>query len=104
MLTNILILLFSILLIYQIFFNNDNLIESFDNKYNNYKYNPNNTSILSEQNAGNIEFLKKQINKFAPLNDKVQDLSGNITNLSKQIDSLIQAQQQYAESVSSVDV
>jgi TolA-binding protein len=99
MLTNILILLLSILLIYQIFFNNDKLIESFDNKYN-----PNNVSILSQQNAGNIDALKKQIEQLLPLNGKVQDLSGNVTNLSKQIESLIQTQEQYAKSVSSIKV
>ena len=66
--------------------------------------NPNNSLILAQQNAGNIDVLKKQVEKLLPLNGKVQDLSGNVTNLSQQINSLIQTQQQYAQSVSSIKV
>jgi methyl-accepting chemotaxis protein len=104
MVINILILFFSILLIYQIFLANFNLIEKFDNNCQYDTNNPNNVGILSQQNAGNIDALKKQIEQLLPLNGKVQDLSGNVTNLSKQIESLIQSQQQYAESVSSIKV
>ena len=103
MLINILILLFSILLIYQIFLANFNSMETFENCQFDTN-NPNNVGILSQQNAGNIDALKKQVEQLLPLNGKVQDLSGNVTNLSKQIESLIQSQLQYAESVSSIKV
>ena len=102
----ILILIFSLLLIYQIFLVNQNTIyrERFDTYQSYDQNNPNNVAILSQQNAGNIDVLKKQVEKLLPLNGKVQDLSGNVTNLSQQINSLIQTQQQYAESVSSIKV
>lgn len=104
MLINILILFFSLLLIYQIILANINLIETFDNYQNIDTSNPNNVGILSQQNAANIDALKKQVEKLLPLNGKVQDLSKNVSNLSKQVDTLIKTQQEYAQSVSSIKV
>jgi hypothetical protein len=104
MLINILILLFSLLLIYQTFLATTSLIETFDNSSNCDPTNPNNVGILSQQNAANIDALKKQMEQLLPLNGKVQDLSGNVTNLSKQVDTLIKTQQEYAQSVSSIKV
>lgn len=104
MLIIILILFFSLLLIYQTLLANINLIEAFDNCQNIDINNPKNVGILSQQNAANIDVLKKQVEQLLPLNSKVQDLSGNVANLSKQLDTLIKTQQEYAESVSSIKV
>jgi hypothetical protein len=72
MLIKILIIFFTFLIGYQLFLeiltfiNQDNLVEGLENKSTNeYKpYNPNdpnNTLILAQQNAGNIEFIKGRI-------------------------------------------
>ena len=63
---NILIVFFIILIIYQIFlahFSN-NVIEGLEN-YKEYDTNdPNNVMILAQQNAGNIEVLRKQFDDW----------------------------------------
>lgn len=88
---NFLIIIFILIIIYQIFlahFNN-NIIEGLAG----YKdYDP---SQLTEQNAGNIEFLKNQLSNNAGLKQEVEDLSANVANLNQQMSDLAQAQQDY---------
>jgi len=62
-------------------------------------YDPNNASILAQQNAGNIEVLKQQIDSLNSLNNEVQDISGNVAKLQSQVTQLIGAQQQYVQQV-----
>ena len=94
---NILIVFFIILIIYQIFlahFSN-NVIEGLEN-YKEYDTNdPNNVMILAQQNAGNIEVLRKQFDNISGLKQEVQDISGNVANLTKQVDDLVKAQEDY---------
>ena len=104
-LVNILILFFTILVIYQIFLASfgNSIIEGLtsDNtnnkEYKPYKTNdPNNALILAQQNAGNIIVLRQQMTDFNGLNQQVQDLSGNVTTLQEQVTNLVNAQNDYA--------
>jgi predicted RND superfamily exporter protein len=106
-LVNILILFFTILVIYQIFLASfgDSIIEGLtSDNTNNTEYKPYNTNdsnnalILAQQNAGNISVLKKQMDDLSGLNNQVQDLSGNVTTLQGQVDNLITSQNAYASS------
>ena len=97
MLINLLIILFLLLIIYQfVVAYLNNTIEGLEN--NEYKnYDSNNVIILAQQNAGNIQVLKQQIDKVLGLNKQVQDLSGNVTSLSEQVNNIILSQKQYTE-------
>lgn len=106
MLVNILITLFIIIIFYQIFLQHiSSKIEGMENQQNqqNQQYqpydmnNPNNALILGQQNAGNIQVLKQQVDSVLGLNKEVQDLSGNVATLTTQVTNLIEAQQQYAQ-------
>jgi hypothetical protein len=84
-------------MIYQIFLAHfsDSIIEGLEN-YKEYDTNdPNNVMILAQQNAGNIEVLKQEFEKISGLKQQVDDISGNMVNLTKQVDDLVQAQQDY---------
>jgi len=56
----------------------------------------NNTFMLAQQNAGNIEYLKQRIDAVQGMYQQVQDLSGNVVALRDQVNGLMQAQQDYA--------
>jgi len=60
--------------------------------------NSNNVMILAQQNAGNIQVLKQQVDSVLGLNRQVQDLSGNLSSLAEQVYNMVQAQQQLAQS------
>ena len=97
-LVNILIIFFFVLITYQIILAN-NIVEGLENQYQSYDTNnPNNTLILSQKNAGNIEYLKERLDSIqsSSLNKEFQDLSGNVQTLQTQVNGLVQAQQQYA--------
>ena len=94
---NLLIIIFIILIISQIFLAHfsDSIIEGLEN-YKEYDTNdPNNVMILAQQNAGNIEVLKQEFEKISGLKQQVDDISGNMVNLTKQVDDLVQAQEDY---------
>lgn len=97
-LVNILILFFTILVIYQIFlaYSEYNIIEGLENDKNYKPYDSNDALILGKQNAGNIIVLEKQVNEMSGLNEEVQDLSGNVANLQDQVNNLVSAQNEYA--------
>jgi hypothetical protein len=98
-LINILILFFTILLIYQIFlaYFGNNIKEGLTNSNGKkYKpYNKNNALILAEQNAGNIMVLKRQMDDLSGLKQEFQDLSSNYSGLQSQVTSLVNAQNDY---------
>lgn len=95
-LVNILILFFIVLILYQILLAN-NIVEGLENQYQPYNTNnPNNALILAQQNAGNIAYLKQQLDSLQGLEQEVQDISGNVVVLQTQVNGLVQAQQQYA--------
>jgi len=94
---NLLIIIFIVLIGYQIFLAHfsDSLIEGLEN-YKDYDTNdPNNVMILAQQNAGNIEVLKQEFEKISGLKQEVDDISGNMVNLTKQVDDLVEAQADY---------
>jgi TolA-binding protein len=99
-LINLLILFFSVLIFYQIFlaYLENNIIEGLDNQqYEPYDTNnPNNALILAQQNAGNISFLKEQLDDLNGLNKEVQDISGNLIALQDQVSQMVAAQQNYS--------
>jgi hypothetical protein len=104
-LINCLILFFILLLIYQIFlaFSSYHCMEGLENsptspnQYQPYDTNnPSNALILAQQNAGNIGFLKQQMDSLLGLNKEVNDISGNVVTLQDQVNQLVAAQQQYA--------
>lgn len=101
-LINILIIFFIILIISQIFlaFLNNNIIEGLttENEYKQYDTNnPNNVLILAQQNAGNIQVIKSQLDNLMALKKEVEDISGNVVSLQTQVNGMIGAQQQYAQ-------
>ena len=107
MLIKILIIFFTFLIGYQLFLeilpfiNQYNLVEGLENKSTNeYKpYNPNdpnNTLILAQQNAGNIEFIKGRIDDLDGVKTRVDTMQKNINSMQIQIDALVQQQANYA--------
>ena len=56
-----------------------------------------NTFMLAQQNAGNIEYLKQRIDVVQGMNQQVQDLSGNVQSLQTQVNGLVQSQKDYAD-------
>jgi hypothetical protein len=96
MLVNVLIIFFIFLIVYQIILANYNIVEGLKNNNSNkvYKDYPPNALILSQQNAGNIEYLKKKMDDLQNMNTVVNDLSGNVASLQQQVNGLVSAQQQ----------
>ena len=100
MVVNILIIFFIILIGYQLILaihvkeGLENTSESSDGSYQ--AYDPENSLILAQQNAGNIEYLKKRMDSVQGMFQQVQDLSGNVTALQEQVNGLVSAQQEYA--------
>ena len=112
----ILILLFVFLLSYQVYLSNNifnpipysKSIEYFENKTSNtsttqqqhkpYNLNePNNSLILAQQNAGNIEVLKGRIDNLDGIKKKVDDIQETISLMQTQLDNLVQQQAEYAQ-------
>jgi hypothetical protein len=103
---NILILFFLLLIAYQLILanhvkeglkNNKTADKKADNNYQPYDMNnPANALILAQQNAGNIDYLKQRLDSVQGMYQQVQDVSGNVTVLQKQVNDLVTAQQQYA--------
>jgi hypothetical protein len=111
----ILIVLFFSLLVYQICFANNSfsIIEGLENadtttpttpttssekEYKPYNLNdPNNSLILAQQNAGNIEVLKGRIDSFDGVNQRVNNMQQSIDLMQTQIDGLVQQQADYAQ-------
>ena len=113
MLLQILIVLFSSLIMYQLYLNyfKNSLIEGLESNNNTsnsedtntYKpYNlsdPNNSLILAQQNAGNIEVLKGRIDNLDGVKKRVDDMQQSIDMMQTQIDGLVQQQADYAQEI-----
>lgn len=61
---------------------------------------PNNALILSQQNAGNIEYLKGRVIDLEKSTTKIDEMSKNMGSMQTQIDSLVQQQAEYVNSIS----
>jgi hypothetical protein len=111
MLIYILIVFFIMLVGYQVFLAlvpSLNLVEGLENEtttqntgssdYQPYNVNdPNNSLILSQQNAGNIEVLRGRIDGFDGVKEKVDTMQQSIDSMQVQIDGLVQQQADYAQ-------
>ena len=97
-LVNILILFFTILVIYQIFlaYSGYSIIEGLENDEKYKPYDSDDALILGKQNAGNIIVLEKQVSELSGLNQQVMDLSANVVSLQDQVNNLVSAQNEYA--------
>ena len=60
---------------------------------------PNNALILSQQNAGNIEVLRGQIDDLKGIKETVDTMQQNINSMQTQIDGLVQQQADYAQEI-----
>ena len=102
LLINILIVFFILILSYQIFlahFYKLDGLEGLEN-YKEYDTNdPNNVMILAQQNAGNIEVLRKSLEEVSGLKREVEDISGNVVTLTGQVNDLLQAQEDYMNEI-----
>jgi hypothetical protein len=100
---------FLFLLFYQLYLdiNSSKLIEGLETntlsstssqEYKPYNLNdPNNSLILSQQNAGNIEVLKGRIDTLDGMNKKVDNIQLSVDAMQVQINSLVQQQADYAQ-------
>jgi len=69
-------------------------------EYKPYNLNdPNNSLILAQQNAGNIEVLKGRIDNLDGVKKKVDDMQQSIDSMQTQIDGLVQQQADYAQEI-----
>jgi len=108
---NILIFMFLLLVVYQIYLEVNksyfyiNMREGMESTPTVYKeYGSNGAAsdalILSQQNAGNIAFLKEQVSKqgndISDLNKKVDSVTNDVKTISSQLNDLAQQQVVYA--------
>jgi hypothetical protein len=102
LLINILIVLFILILSYQIFLAHFYRLDGLEGLENYKEYDtsdPNNVMILAQQNAGNIEVLRRSLDDLTGLKREVEDISGNVVTLTTQVNDLLQAQQDYISQV-----
>lgn len=105
----ILIILFAILLGYQVYLDifPDKLVEGLENntttisqEYKPYNVSdPNNSLILAQQNAGNIEVLKGRIEKLDGIEKRVDNMQQSIDSMQIQMDGLVEQQAEYAQEI-----
>lgn len=84
----------------------DKVIEGLENEtkttsngeYQPYNVNdPNNSLILAQQNAGNIDVLKGRVDKMEGVKEKIDTMQQNMDSMQLQIDGLVQQQADYAQ-------
>jgi len=107
MLVYILILLFILLIGYQIFSgsNSNKIIEGLENEsepttteYQPYNTNdPNNALILAQQNAGNIQVIKGRIDNLDGIKEKTDKMQQDMNSMQTQIDALVQQQADFGQ-------
>ncbi len=100
----ILIVILLAIMIFQVFFDKDTLVEGLESdtttstntsttEYQPYNLSdPNSALILSQQNAGNINYLKERIDELTSVKKDVDDLKQNVSLMQTQIDGLVQQQ------------
>jgi hypothetical protein len=98
----ILICFFLILILSEIIIScrSNNLIEGIRNRKNrrNIKKNTNtNIGILSEKNAGNIEYLKDRMKELDNMDSRINTIQQNVDLMQVQINNLVEQQANYAQ-------
>lgn len=100
---NLLIAIFIFIIGYQLilatFNRRQNIIEGLETQtYQDYDItNKDNSMILSQQNSGNIQVLKGQVDTLLGLDEMVKNNRNDINTLQKQMANLMEAQQSFAE-------
>ncbi len=115
LLLNILIILFVLLFLYNVYLANKKVIENMDlpdttqentskDDYKDYNKDP---LILAQQNAGNIQVLRDQINKAMETINKIEpkqeDLEKQVEANTNSIQTMIQGQQDNANEKAGMD-
>ena len=101
----ILIVLFVVLISYQVYLamlSRTFIVEGLENNdttYKPYTIDQTNSLILSQQNAGNIEVLKGRINSLDGVKQSIDDIKQSINSMQTQIDGLVQQQANYAQEI-----
>jgi hypothetical protein len=99
MLTNILIVFFTFLIVYQaILAYNSTIVkrEGIENAGDASDNSSCSSSVLAYKNSGAIQVLQDQVSKLMGLDKEVQDISGNVVALNQQVTSLVNQQAQAA--------
>ena len=104
MLVILLICLFMLLISYQIYTkcSKTNLIEGMESTSEYAPYNTNdpaNALILSQQNAGNINYLKQRIDELDGMKTTVTSLSQQVDELNQQVAGLVQQQADFGQQI-----
>jgi hypothetical protein len=101
MLVEMLIIFFLFLIIYQFLLASTkySTIEGLDNYQPYDMNNPNNALILAQQNAGNIQVLKGQLDTLNGLKTQVDSLQTIVDQHTTQITGIVQQQSSYAQQV-----
>ena len=69
--------------------------------YQSYNSNDQNSAlILSQQNAGNIDYLKGRVTDLEKSNTKINEMSQNMGSMQTQIDVLVKQQAEYVNAIS----
>ena len=93
-LINVLIFLFVFLILYQVY----RVKEGLESATTTYQpYDPNNPAILAQQNAGNIQVLKGQMDELIGIKKEVEDISGNLYTLTDQVNEYMLQQANSAQ-------
>jgi uncharacterized protein YoxC len=97
---NTLIIIFVLMLIFQILFPVREGLENNDSskQYQEYDLNsPNSSLILAQQNAGNIEYIKGRLLELDKVKQDVTDINGNLEQLTDNVEQLVQQQSEYSQ-------
>lgn len=97
---NTLIIIFVLMLIFQILFPLREGLENNDSskQYQEYDLNsPNSSLILAQQNAGNIEYIKGRLLELDKVKQDVTDINGNLEQLTDNVEQLVQQQSEYSQ-------
>lgn len=110
---NILIILFVLLFLYNVYLANKKVIENMDStdsssensgEYKDYNNDP---MILAQQNAGNIQVLREQIDKAMDSINKIEpkqdDMQKQVDSNTNSIQTIIQGQQDSVNEKSGMD-
>jgi hypothetical protein len=100
MLTTVLIIFFTILILYQSFLANSSTLfkrEGIENAGDASDNSNCSSSVLAYKNSGAIQLLQEQVNKLMGLDKEVQDISGNVVGLNQQVVALVNQQAEAAK-------
>ena len=96
-LINILVFLFALLILYQLYRVKEGLETGSKVTATYQHYDPNNQAILAQQNAGNIEVLKGEMDELRGIKKEVEDISGNLYTLTDQVNQYMLQQANSAQ-------